>query len=208
MYTLFDLVALIVIGFFGFTGLRRGLIEEAFKLIGIILSSYIAVRFYGLGVMLIQNTFAISEGVQTVIGFIIVFLAVYLSIQLIASILKKIIKSLNLAWLDRLTGLGFGALKAILIMSIIVWCIGIFSDSGFVKKLEASSPGYIYLNKTERYLVRVFGLQEQANGLEENIRSIFRLKEELPVSLPLNADSLSKKIEFIDIPDSVRGALW
>jgi membrane protein required for colicin V production len=208
MYNLFDLITLIVVGFFGFAGLRRGLIEEAFKLIGIILASYIAVRFYGVGVLLIEQIFAISEGIKTVIGFIIVFLAVYLTIQLIASVLKRIIRSLKLAWLDRITGLGFGALKAILIMALIVWCFSIFSDSGFVRKLEASSPAYIYLHKCERLLVRGFGIQTQAKELEEKIRSIFRLDREIPISIPFSPDSLTKKIEYIDIPDSIKDSVW
>jgi len=113
MYTLFDLIVLVMIGILGFLGLRHGLIEEALKLIGIIVASTFAVRFYGLGVALIQDIFNISEGVQTVIGFIIVFLIVYLSIQLLASILKRIVSTLKLAWADRLSGLAFGALKGI-----------------------------------------------------------------------------------------------
>jgi len=142
MYTLFDLIVIILVGVLGFIGMRRGLIEEALKLIGMIVASTFAVRFYGLGVALIQDIFNISEGVQTVIGFIIVFLIVYLSIQLLASILKRIVSTLKLVWLDRLSGLAFGALKGILIMSIVAWCFSIFSETLFVKKLE-DSPVFV-----------------------------------------------------------------
>ena len=198
MYTLFDLIVIILVGVLGFIGMRRGLIEEALKLIGMIVASTFAVRFYGLGVALIQDIFNISEGVQTVIGFIIVFLIVYLSIQLLASILKRIISSLKLAWADRLSGLAFGALKGILIMSIVAWCFSIFSETLFVKKLEASSPGYIYLDKCERVLLKTFGLEQRADSLKENIRGIFRMEKPLPLPFPAIPDSLGRKIEFID----------
>jgi len=198
MYTLFDLIVLVMIGILGFLGLRHGLIEEALKLIGIIVASTFAVRFYGLGVALIQDIFNISEGVQTVIGFIIVFLIVYLSIQLLASILKRIVSTLKLAWADRLSGLAFGALKGILIMSIIAWCFSIFSETLFVKKLEASSPSYIYLDKCERVLLKTFGLEARADSLKENIRGIFRMETPLPLPFPVVPDSLGRKIEFID----------
>ncbi|MDO9548035.1 MAG: CvpA family protein [Candidatus Marinimicrobia bacterium] len=198
MYTLFDLIVIIVIGILGFIGLRRGLIEEALKLIGIILASIFAVRFYGLVVALIQDMFNISEGVQTVIGFIIVFLIVYLSVLLLSSILKRIVSTLKLTWLDRLSGLAFGAMKGILIMSIIAWCFSIFSETLFVKKLEASSPSYIYLDKCERIMLKTFGLEKRADSLKENIRGIFRMETPIPFPFPVVPDSLSHKLEFID----------
>lgn len=205
MYTLFDLIVIIVIGILGFAGLRRGLIEEALKLIGIILASALAIRFYGLGVALIRDMFNISEGVQTVVGFVIVFLIVYLSIQLLSSILKRIVSTLNLVWLDRLSGFAFGAAKGILIMSIVVWCCTVFSETLFVKKLEASSPGYIYLEKCERALLKTVGLESEADSLKEKIRAIFRLEGSVPVSMPVTPDQAIRKLEFIDQEDSGKG---
>ncbi|HCL00375.1 MAG TPA: hypothetical protein DHW42_09780 [Candidatus Marinimicrobia bacterium] len=198
MYSLFDLIVIIVVGFLGLSGLRKGLVEEAFKLIGIILASYIAVRYYTFGILLIQNMFTLSDGVLTVAGFMIVFLIVYLSIQLIAAALKRIIKSLSLVWLDRLTGLGFGAIKALVIMSIVVWCIGIFSETLLVNKLAASSSSYVYLEKSERYLSRALKIDEEADSLKETIRGIFRMGPKFPIPVPSLPDSSGNKIEFID----------
>jgi len=208
MYTLFDLIVIIAVGILGFIGLRRGLIEEALKLIGIVLASIFAVRFYGLGVALIQDMFKISEGVQTVIGFVIVFLIVYLSVQLLSSILKRIVSSLNLAWLDRLSGLAFGAMKGLLIMSIVAWCFSIFSETLFVKKLEASSPSYVYLDKCERIMLKTFSLEERADSLKENIRGIFRMEIPIPLPFPAVPDSLGHRLEFIDEQKSVKEKLW
>jgi len=202
MYTLFDLVVVIVVGLLGFSGLRRGLIEEALKLIGFIFASYLAVRYYALGVLLIKNIFSFSEGIQTVIGFIIVFLIVYLSIQLISALLKRIVRTLNLAWLDRLAGLGFGAIKAILVMSIVAWCLSIFTETKIIQKLEASSPSYIYLDKCERFLIRTFSIEEQTDSLKKNIRSIFMLEKGIPAYFPSIPNSQGKKTEFIDRSDS------
>jgi len=202
MYTLFDLVVVIVVGLLGFSGLRRGLIEEALKLIGFIFASYLAVRYYVLGVLLIKDHFAVSEGVQTVIGFIIVFLIVYLLVQIISALLKRIVRTLNLAWLDRLAGLGFGAIKAILVMSIVAWCLSIFTETKIIQKLEASSPSYIYLDKCERFLIRTFSIEEQTDSLKKNIRSIFMLEKGIPAYFPSIPNSQGKKTEFIDRSDS------
>lgn len=206
MYTLYDLVAIILIGLLGLIGLRRGLIEEALKLIGMILASILAVRFYGLGVLLIQDIFNLSAGVLTVAGFIIVFLIVYLAVQLLSSLLKRIVSSLKLIWLDRLSGLGFGALKGILVMAIVTWCFGIFSETLFVKKLEASSPAYICLDKTGTVLLKTFGLEDKANALQESIRGIFQMEAPLPLPFPGVPDSPGQKLEYIDSPKPGRGS--
>ncbi len=206
MYTLFDLVAIILIGVLGLIGLRRGLIEEALKLIGMILAAILAVRFYGLGVRLIQNIFNLSEGVLTVAGFIIVFLIVYLAVQLLSSILKRIVSRLKLIWLDRLSGLGFGALKGILIMAIVTWCFGIFSGTAVIDKLASSSPTYIYLDETGDILLKTLGLQDKAAALQESIRGIFRMETPLPVPLPGMPDSLGHRLEYIDSQTSTRRA--
>ncbi|MCD6205225.1 MAG: CvpA family protein [Candidatus Marinimicrobia bacterium] len=198
MYTLFDLVALIIIGALGFIGLRRGLIEEALKFVGIILASSLAVRFYGLGVALIADIFNVSEGIRTVIGFVIVFLIVYLSVQLLSSILKRIVSSLNLVWLDRLSGLAFGAVKGVLIMSIVVWCFSIFSGTQIVNKLEAGSPAYILLSHCETNLIGMFKLEQRSDSLKESIRGIFRMDAPLPSVIPALPDSLGRKLEYID----------
>ncbi len=204
MYTLFDLIVLIVVAFLGFTGLRRGLIEEAFKLIGLVLGSYLAMRYYSLGIWLIKDIFSIAEGVQTVVGFLIVFLIVYFAVKILAMILKRLVKALSLVWLDRLTGFCFGALKALLIMAIIVWCINIFAASRSVQKLATSSPAFIYLNRWERFLIRVLQIEEQSDSLQEAGREILKTPSRAPLPLPSVPDSLINKVKTIkpDLPKS------
>jgi len=204
MYTLFDLVALIVVAFLGFTGLRRGLIEEAFKLIGLVLGSYLAMRYYSLGIWLIKDIFSIAEGVQTVVGFLIVFLIVYFTVKILAMILKRLVKALSLVWLDRLTGFCFGALKALLIMAIVVWCINIFAASRSVQKLATSSPAFIYLNRWERFLIRVLQIEEQSDSLQEAGREILKTPSRALLPLPSVPDSLINKVKTIK-PDLPKG---
>lgn len=209
MYTLFDLIVLIVVAFLGFAGLRRGLIEEAFKLVGLILGSYFALRYYSLGIWLIKDIFSISEGVQTVVGFLIVFLVVYFAVKLLAMILKRLVKALSLVWLDRLAGFCFGALKALLIMAIIVWCINIFAASRPVQKLAATSPAFIYLNRWERFLIQAFQIEAQSDSLQGAVQDLLKTPRQTPLPLPSVPDSLINKVKMIEskVPDD-REQLW
>jgi len=63
------------------------------------------------------------EGFVTITSFILVFLVVVFSLKLAGTIINKIAKSLQLGLLNKILGLLFGALKSILIISLILFQI-------------------------------------------------------------------------------------
>ncbi|MBL7134973.1 MAG: CvpA family protein [Candidatus Marinimicrobia bacterium] len=189
MYNLFDLVVVVVVGLFAFFGLRKGLIEEAIRLIGLVLASFAGVKYYYLGVGLVKSIFSFSEGVQTVIGFILIFLIVYLALQIVSSMLKRIIRSLNLAWVDRTAGLIFGTLKGITIMTIIVWMISVFPELGLEKRLKTISPAYILLLEFKCGIVKTFKVEDELEALRNSLRKLFFLDNHEDI----NAFAKSKK---------------
>lgn len=207
MVTFFDLIVIAVVGLLAFTGLRRGLIEEAFKLAGIILASYLGAKLYPLGAQLIRGFTPFSEGVLTVIGFLIVFLVIYLSVQLIAGLLKRLVRTFNLAWADRLAGLGFGTVKALVIMAIVVWIISVFSELGIAQKLEQSSPGYIYLQRFERKVIRVLDIEDEMALLRKNIRKIFMLDRETGIRVENPINPVPKGFELHESTDKPSGGI-
>ena len=189
MYNLFDLVVVVVVGLFAFFGLRKGLIEEAIRLIGLVVASFAGVKYYYLGVGLVKSIFSFSEGVQTVIGFILIFLIVYLALQIVSSMLKRIIRSLNLAWLDRTAGLIFGTLKGITIMTIIVWMISVFPELGLEKRLKTISPAYVLLVEFKCEIVKTFKVEDELEALRNSLRKLFFLDNHKDI----NAFAKSKK---------------
>ncbi len=189
MYNLFDLVVVVVVGLFAFFGLRKGLIEEAIRLIGLVLASFAGVKYYYLGVGLVKSIFSFSEGVQTVIGFILIFLIVYLTLQIVSSMLKRVIRSLNLAWVDRTAGLIFGTLKGITIMTIIVWMISVFPELGLEKRLKTISPAYILLVEFKCGIVKTFKVEDELEALRNSLRKLFFLDNHEDI----NAFAKSKK---------------
>jgi len=46
MYNIFDLIVISVVGLLAFFGLRKGLIEEAIRLIGLVLASFAGIKYY------------------------------------------------------------------------------------------------------------------------------------------------------------------
>ncbi len=175
MYNLFDLIVIAVVGLLAFFGLRRGLIEEAIRLIGLVLASFAGIKYYKLVAGLVKSIFSFSEGVQTVVGFIIVFLVVYLTLQIVSYLLKRFIRSLNLVWLDRAAGFVFGTFKGIAVMTIFVWMISAFPELGIEKRLKGSSPTYILLVKVKYGVVRTFKIEDELEALRNSFRKLFFL---------------------------------
>ena len=173
---MFDIVVLAVVFIFAFIGFRRGLVDEVVKLVGLTLAIICGIKYFYVGVALIEDLFAASEGVYTVIGFILVFLIVYFAFQLVGSIIKRIVKSLKLIWLDRSTGFCFGALKGTIILAFILWIISLFPEIGIEDKIKCSSGTYKLLYGVEVRAISTFHLEDELDSLRLGIRNLFLLE--------------------------------
>ena len=114
-----DIVILIIIGVFGIKGLFKGLISEVFGILGLILGYLLAFQYYNLGAKFL-NYFGVSKNIADKAGFVVAFLAVYVVIIIIGFLLKKFFKKIKLGWLDKTGGFFFGALKAAVIISVVL----------------------------------------------------------------------------------------
>lgn len=175
MGNLFDLIVLVVIGLFAFFGLRKGLVESVIKLIGLILATYGATKFHYLGADLVKNFFKNLSGVQTVAGFLLVFLVIYLFFVIVLVMLKNIIRSLKLVWVDRLGGILFGVIKGLIILSIFVWILSIFPESGIGSRFKSTSLSYSVIERFETSVAKAFRLEEDLGHMSSKIRQLFFL---------------------------------
>lgn len=176
MLTIFDIIVIAVIGTLAFLGLRRGLISEAVKLIGIIVSVIVAINYYTLALKLLANIFSFSEGLQVIVSFLIVFLVTYLAIQLLGAILKRIVRVLRLGWFDHIFGLLFGAIKGLVIIICIVWILSIFPEIGLEEKLHSSFT-YPLLYRIEQGVITTFNLEDELEGFQKSLRELFLLNK-------------------------------
>ena len=69
-----------------------------------------------------------SMTVAQILAFIMIWIAVPLFFALVASLLTKAMKAISLNWLNRWLGSGLGALKSLLLISIVIGAIE-FIDS-------------------------------------------------------------------------------
>lgn len=127
----FDLVVLTLVGLLALIGLIRGFTHELIGLAGWV-AAILAVRLFheGLTGWLIPRTG--GEGSAATIAFILLFFGTLLAARLVASAAGGRAKRSLLGPFDRLLGLGFGALKGVILASALFlmaqFMTGLFDD--------------------------------------------------------------------------------
>ncbi|MCB4204227.1 CvpA family protein [Deferribacterales bacterium Es71-Z0220] len=132
-----DIILLIIIGVFAVKGLLKGLINEAFGILGLILGYVVSFQIYT-PIAKIINGMGLSDKVAGAVGFVLAFLIIYIALLIIGKLLARFFKAIKLGWADRTLGALFGALKSAVILSIILSVVISFTprNSEFAKKLE------------------------------------------------------------------------
>jgi len=143
----FDVVAAAAIAFFAFNGMRKGLISELFKILGVIAGLIIGLQTMTQSAHFVHGVYPIGGDGEKAMGFVIVFVVIMIVSVVLASFVKKIFKWIMLGWLDRGGGVLFGGIKGALIVSSLMPIIAILPDSiPHVKDIRRDSYAYHYLN--------------------------------------------------------------
>ena len=117
------LIAIIVLSF-TFLGLRNGLIREAFSLAGIVLGILVATRYGDTVVSLFGPR---ASELPSAIVFAVIIIAVAALFIWLGHLLHKVAKALFLGWADRLFGSVFGFAKGLLLASLLLIILSLFS---------------------------------------------------------------------------------
>ena len=101
-------------------GFTKGFISQAISLVSLVLGAWLSFKFsVPLGDWL--KTFADLPGsVLHIIAFVLILIVVMLVLMIIGRLLEKILKFAMLGWLNKLLGMVFALLKAVLIIGLVI----------------------------------------------------------------------------------------
>ena len=170
-YVDFTILLIAVIGFL--YGLIKGVIRQVGSLGGFIAGIVVARFFGGSFSALLREMFDLPEGVSRVIAYSLLFLIVYIICVQLMRLIHHITHHVALGWLDRLAGALFGAVKYLVILSIVLNLVHIIDPKGNLipEKETASSQFYGY---TLRVAPLLFSMaQEQFVSETKPTRGLF-----------------------------------
>ena len=118
--SLLDIFISIIVLYFLVSGYRKGFIKQTATIIGIIISAYMAFRFYLDLVDLMANYIDLSPTILQFISFSLIFIVFNVAIHLLSDSLRSIFKKLYLEPADKAGGFIMGGVKGILIVYLVV----------------------------------------------------------------------------------------
>lgn len=114
-----DIGILVISLWLAYKGFTKGIIIELASLIALGLGVFGAIHFSNLLNPYIIN-FGISEKYTPIVSFAATFILILLVVHLIAKLITKLIDALSLSFLNKIGGALFGALKGLLICTVII----------------------------------------------------------------------------------------
>ena len=165
-FTALDMLVLLLVGGAGLLGFLRGFTTEVLSLIAWVLAVF-ALKFLHTPVTGMLGGVVGTWGGATVLGFALVFGLTYLIGRIIARSIGARIRQSALGGFDRVLGVGFGALKGLIIATILYLVVSLFYDTiygGVAQRPDwmIQSRTYPLLNASGRALVDF--VQERQKG--------------------------------------------
>ena len=114
-----DFIIVILVVLSVISGFSNGLVKEVASLIGLILGIWGAIKFSNFTAAKLYEWFNMSGDYVGIIAFVITFCAIVICIHFIGVLADKVVDAVQLGFLNRLLGMAFGAVKNILILSVI-----------------------------------------------------------------------------------------
>jgi membrane protein required for colicin V production len=131
---LFDMLAIVILAFCVIRGMFRGLIKEISSIIGVLGGFYAAYTYYIAPAGLLSRWISDPAHVN-IVSFLLIFCIVFLGISMLGVVIKYVLNIAFLGWFDRICGTGFGLLKGILLVSVLLIIFTTFlpKNAPFVK---------------------------------------------------------------------------
>jgi len=124
-----DIVIGIILVFGLVRGIFRGLVEEISSIIGIFGGIYGAVFYYPAAARFLSRWIS-DPAYVNILGFLIIFGGIFILVGILGVLIKYLLNIASLGWFDRICGAAFGAVKAVLIASVLLMALTTFLPGG------------------------------------------------------------------------------
>lgn len=113
-----------IVGLSVFTGLMRGFVKELIALVAWVLAIWIAFEYMDV-ISLWLQPYLHDKTIRAICAFFAILIAVLVSGSLVNACLSFLLKHSGLSGTDRILGMGFGLVRGVLIVAIIMVVIAL-----------------------------------------------------------------------------------
>jgi membrane protein required for colicin V production len=159
-----DVLLTVVLVGFAVRGFMRGFLRELLSLVGVFVGLWIALlKFVPLGEWLQQRS-ALAAPLPFHIAFVAIFLGVASCAGIVGYWLHRFAKGLLIGWLDAIVGLGFGSLKGVMILTVLLFMLGQLPLADALKTQLRTSTVAGYLERLNPFLERSVQVYRRLGG--------------------------------------------
>lgn len=122
-------------------GISKGLVKQLTSLAALVAGAFLAGKYSPVLGGWLANYILVKESLMNVICFTIIAILSILVLNLFGNLICKVVKIATLGWLDKLLGIAFALLKAVIVIGLFITIFdGLNNSFGFVsqEKLDAS----------------------------------------------------------------------
>jgi membrane protein required for colicin V production len=147
------IIAVVFLGF-AIRGLMRGFLRELLSLVGLFLGLWLALlKFIPLGEWL-QSRFPLTEPLPFHLAFLVIFLSVSGVAGIVGYVLHRAAKGLLMGWVDAIAGLGFGSIKGVVILTVLLFLLAHLPLAESIRAPLQTSTVVGYLELVNPFLER------------------------------------------------------
>lgn len=153
-----DIIIGIVLIIFAFSGLRKGLIMEAFSLASYVIGIYGALFFSETVSNWLADAINVTPEYLTLVAFILTFIVVVILVRYLGRLISAIVEAIHLGFVDKIGGFFFGILKGALLLSIFIMVLNVFGVGDVINK-DLRKNSFLY-TQTENIANILYSNQE------------------------------------------------
>ncbi len=127
-----DLIMAIVLFGFAIRGLMKGFFREMFSLIGLFIGLWVALLKFELVGEWLQTKLPLTDPLPFHVAFLAIFFGVSALASVCGYILHKVAQVFFVGWLDAVVGFGFGLIKGVVILTVLLFLLTHLPLSGTV----------------------------------------------------------------------------
>lgn len=172
----FDLMAIFLLGAFGYVGYRRGFVDEMGRLAGLILASVVAFQYHDAIAVSLFPRLPLDGRLLIVGSFGVLFVITLMAARIVTRFLQMFLLARGIRWANRTMGIAIGALKASVVAIILCWAVDILPNADYFAEMKTRSTLYRNSSDARNWIIDAFHLEDSIQNSEMWVKEKMRAK--------------------------------